>query len=63
MKTEKSKFEKFLKKPMLNKDLLNRIKGGVQDAEIVAGPISSNCGNWYTISGECRKDGKSCWPF
>lgn len=57
MKTKKTKFEKFSKLPALNKAILNKIKGGSQ------APISSNCGNIYTISGECRKDGSSCWPF
>lgn len=58
MKTKKSKFEKFSKKPMLNKDLLGKIKGGNE-----APTISSNCGVFYTISGECRSDGKSCWSW
>lgn len=61
MKAKETKFEKFSKKPELSKDLLNKVKGGSDQLDATIGPISSNCGNWYTISGECRKDGKSCW--
>ncbi|MDN3692135.1 hypothetical protein QWZ06_07610 [Chryseobacterium tructae] len=64
MKTKKTKFEKFSKLPNLNKDLLNKVKGGVaaieESAEIT---ISNKCGHFYTISGECRADGSSCWPW
>ena len=63
MKTKKTKFEKFSKKPLINKDLMGSVKGGSSESEALVAPISSKCGHFYTISGECRADGSSCWPF
>lgn len=59
----KTKFEKFSKKPSLNKDVLKKIKGGTQQLESNAYPTSKGCGLFFTFSGECRPDGSSCWPW
>ena len=42
---------------------MGNVKGGSSESEALVAPISSKCGHFYTISGECRADGSSCWPF